>query len=63
MIALTVKKTSAETLRIVVTIAMKFGSSLKRAKKRRTVPLWSTFAVVSPMAKRVAKASNPRNET
>src|SRR3989454_12810504 len=36
LIALTVKKTMAARLRIVVTIAMKFVSSLKRLEKRRS---------------------------
>src|SRR5215218_9711094 len=63
LMALTVKKTIAETLRIVVTIAMKLVSSLNRAKKRRTSSLWSARARSRPAAKIALKASTPRNET
>ena len=41
---MTVKKTSAARLRIVVTIATKFASSLSRLNKRLTKALWKIFA-------------------
>ena len=63
LMALTVKKASAPTLRIVVTIAMKLVSSLNRAKKRRTTSLWSDRASSRPTAKSPAKAMRPRNDT
>jgi hypothetical protein len=63
LMALTVNKASAATLRIVVTIAMKLVSSLKRAKKRRTNSLWRNRATSSPNAKSPAKAIRPRNDT
>ena len=63
LIALTVKKTSAERLRIVVTIAMKLLSILKRLKKRRTMPLCSARAVMSPAVSRAVNAIRPRKET
>jgi len=63
LIALMVKKTSAARLRIVVTIATKFVSILKRLKKRRTTLLCSIRAITSPAAKRMTKAITPRNVT
>ena len=63
LIALMVKKTSAARLRIVVTIATKFVSILKRLKKRLTALLCSIRAITSPVAKRMTKAINPRNVT
>jgi hypothetical protein len=61
--ALTVKKTIAARLKIVVTIAMKLLSILKRAKTRRTKPLCSSRAVNTPTLKSATKAIKPRNET
>jgi hypothetical protein len=63
LIALIVKKTSAARLRIVVTIAMKLVSILKRLKKRRTKWLCNIRAMMSPAAKRAMNAINPRNVT
>ena len=58
---MTVKKTIAARLRIVVTIAMKFVSILKRLKKRRTIWLCKNRAMISPAAKNPTKAISPRN--
>src|SRR5438874_1383497 len=63
LIALIVKKTSAARLKIVVTIAIKLVSILKRLKKRRTTLLCSIRAITSPAAKRMTKAIIPRNVT
>ena len=43
LIALTVKKTSEARLRMVVTMATKFASSLNRLKSRRTSALCKKF--------------------
>ena len=61
--AVTVKKTIAATLRMVVTIAMKLVSILKRLKNRRTIWLCKNRAMISPVAKNPAKAISPRTVT
>ena len=61
--AVTVKKTIAARLRIVVTIAMKFVSILNRLKKRRTIWLCKNRAMISPAAKNPTKAISPRTVT
>ena len=58
LIALTVKKTSAATLRIVVMIATKLASSLKRLRKRRTTPLWKTWRQTNPRPSRPDKGGD-----
>src|SRR5207247_9513651 len=63
LIALTVKKTRAARLRIVVTIAMKLVSILKRLKKRRTNWLCNAQAMMSPAAKRPTDAIRPKKVT
>ena len=57
---MTVKKTIAARLRIVVTIAMKFVSILNRLKKRRTIWLCKNRAMITPAAKNPKKAISPR---
>src|SRR5207237_4350121 len=63
LIALTVKKTSAARLKIVVTIAMKFVSILKWLKRRRTTSLCKNREMMTPAANSAAKAINPKNVT
>src|SRR2546422_4380730 len=63
LIALTVKKTMAATLRIVVTIARKLVSILKRLKKRRTKRHFNIREMMSPAAKRPTNAISPRKLT
>jgi hypothetical protein len=63
LIALTVKKTIDARLKMIVTMAMKFVSTLKRLKKRRTAWLCKNRAMISPAAKRPANAIRPRKVT
>src|SRR5207244_5899759 len=63
LIALTVKKTRAARLRIVVTIAMKFVSILKRLKKRRTKWLCKIRTMTRLDAKIPTNAFSLRNIT
>ncbi|PYK16600.1 MAG: hypothetical protein DME55_11880 [Verrucomicrobia bacterium] len=60
---MTVKKTIDARLRMVVTIAIKFVSILKRLKKRRTNWLCRNRAMTSPAAKNPANAIRPRKVT
>jgi hypothetical protein len=62
LIALIAKKTSAATLRIVVMIATKLASSLKRLRNRLTTPLWRNLAQINPRPRRPTKAAIPRRE-
>jgi hypothetical protein len=62
LIALTVKKTIDARLKMIVTIAMKFVSTLKRLKNGERLALCNC-AMISPAAKRPANAIRPRKVT
>jgi hypothetical protein len=62
LIALTLKKTRAARLRIVVMMATKLASSLSRLSSRLTNALWRNLAATKPSAISPRKAASPRME-
>ena len=62
LIALTKKKTSAAKPRIVVMMAARLLSILKRLSSRLTKLPWRNLATINPSAIRLKKAMRPRTE-
>src|SRR6266513_6136158 len=61
--AFIVKNATAATLRIVVRIAIRLTSILKRLKIRRTASLCSARAASTPIENQMTNATMPRNDT